>query len=79
MSNVPTTSLPRQANKLALLLDALDGVPLDTAERGNLTWLPGQEMVTAANLVAVILRARAPQAAESKSGAPCNIPDCCSP
>jgi hypothetical protein len=38
MSNAPTTSLPPgQANKLAVLLDALDEVALSDDERASLT------------------------------------------
>ena len=37
MSNAPTTSLPPgQANKLAVLLDALDGVAFSDGERASL-------------------------------------------
>jgi len=37
MSNAPTTSLPPgQANKLAVLLDACDGVVISAAERASL-------------------------------------------
>jgi hypothetical protein len=59
MANVPTTTLPaRQANKLAVLLDALDGVVISASERASLTWLAGFETSTVENLAAVITRAR---------------------
>jgi hypothetical protein len=55
----PTASLsPEQANKLAVLLDALDGVPLSDGERASLTWLAGFEAHTVENIAAVITRAR---------------------
>jgi hypothetical protein len=58
MSNI-TTSLPsRQADRLAVLLDALDGVPLSDGERASLTWLAGFEAHTVENIAAVITRAR---------------------
>jgi hypothetical protein len=56
----PTASLsPEQANKLAVLLDALDGVPLSDGERASsLAWLAGFEVHTVENIAAVITRAR---------------------
>jgi hypothetical protein len=55
----PTASLsPEQANKLAVLLDALDGVPLSDGERASLAWLAGFEAHTVENIAAVITRAR---------------------
>ncbi len=45
MTNAPTTSLPPgQADNLARLLDALDGVVLSAGERASLTWLAGFEV-----------------------------------
>jgi hypothetical protein len=60
MSNAaPTTSLPPgQAGKLAVLLDALDGVPLSDGERASPTWLAGFEVCAVDNVAAVITRAR---------------------
>ncbi|MGH3802198.1 MAG: hypothetical protein ACRDRU_01945 [Pseudonocardiaceae bacterium] len=47
-----------QSAKLAVLLDALSGVPLSDAERASLTWLAGFETHTVENVAAVITRAR---------------------
>lgn len=59
MSNVPTPLLsPGQANKLAVLLDSLDGVTLSAGERASLNWLSGFETSTVENIAAVITRAR---------------------
>lgn len=59
MRHVPTTSLPPgQAVQLAVLLDALDGVALSSAEQASLAWLAGFETSTVENLAAVITRAR---------------------
>jgi hypothetical protein len=60
MSTDPITSLPfpTKANKLAVLLDALDGVTPSEAERASLTWLAGMELCTVANIAAVITRAQ---------------------
>jgi hypothetical protein len=53
----PTTSLPPgQANKLAVLLDALGGVALSDGERASLTWLAGFERPTVGNVTALITR-----------------------
>ena len=49
---------PGQANKLAVLLDALDGVPLSDGERASLTRLAGFETSTVENIAAVITRTR---------------------
>ena len=57
----PTAALPSgQANRLAVLLDALDGVPLSDGERASLAWLAlaGFEMRTVADIAAVITCAR---------------------
>jgi uncharacterized membrane protein (DUF4010 family) len=64
MSNPSTTtSLPGwQADRLAVLLDALDGVVISDAERRSLTWLCGFERAEAENVAAVIRRARATSA-----------------
>jgi len=55
MPHVSTTSLPPAQ---AVLLDALDGVALSSAERASLAWLAGFETSTVENLAAVITRAR---------------------
>ena len=47
-----------QAQHLAILLDALEGVDLSDAERRTLEWLAGSEHETVANIAAVITRAR---------------------
>ena len=49
---------PWEAARLAVLLDALDGVPITEAERRSLAWLCGFEVDTVENLAAVIRRAR---------------------
>ncbi len=49
---------PRQTSKLAVLLDALDGVALSDGERASLTWLAGFETHTVENIAEVIARAR---------------------
>ena len=48
-----------QADRLALLLDALDGVAITDAERRSLAWLSGFEADTVANIAAVIHRVKA--------------------
>lgn len=58
MSNAPTTSTDWQSDRLAVLLDALDGVVISDAERRSLTWLAGWERHTIENLAAMIRRAR---------------------
>ncbi len=59
MTNLLTTSLPHgQAARLAVLLDALDGVVISDAERASLAWLAGFEASTVKNVAAVITRAR---------------------
>jgi len=59
MSTVPTTSLPDwQRERLTLLLDALDGVPVSDAQRRSLEWLSGRELRTVQNIAAVITRAQ---------------------
>jgi hypothetical protein len=60
-ANAPTASLSAgQANRLAVVLDALDGVPLSDGERASLTWLAlsGFEMRTVEDIAVVITRAR---------------------
>lgn len=47
-----------QANSLAVLLDALDGVGLSDGERATLTLLAGLETSIVKNLAAVIARVR---------------------
>ena len=56
MSNDPIPSL--QSARLAVLLDALDGVALSDAERASLAWLAGFEAHTVENIAEVITRAR---------------------
>ena len=59
MRHVPTTSLPPgQAARLAVLLDALDGMALSDTERASLAWLAGFEAHTVENIAEVIIRAR---------------------
>jgi hypothetical protein len=59
MSSNPISHLPYwQAARLAVLLDALDGVTISDSQRASLTWLAGFEAHTAENVVAVITRAR---------------------
>ena len=59
MSNDPTPSLPDwQSARLAVLLDALDGVVISDAERASLIWLVGFEVHTVENIAEVITRAR---------------------
>jgi hypothetical protein len=53
-----TTLPPWQAARLAVLLDALDGVALSDAERASLVWLAGFEAHTVENIAEVITRAR---------------------
>jgi len=45
-----------QADRLATLLDALDGVPVTDAERRSLAWLCGFEADTVENLTRLIHR-----------------------
>ena len=49
---------PWEAARLAVLLDALDGVPISDAERRSLAWLCGFEADTVENLAAVIRRTK---------------------
>ncbi|MGH3810988.1 MAG: hypothetical protein ACRDUV_00840 [Pseudonocardiaceae bacterium] len=58
LTEAPTTSLPHNPGQLAVLLDALDGVPITDAERRSLAWLSGWEKHTVENLAALIVRAR---------------------
>ena len=53
-----TTLPPWQAARLAVLLDALDGVALSDAERRSLVWLAGFEAHTVENIAEVIISAR---------------------
>jgi len=55
---IPSPPFPTKANKLAALLDALDGVALSDAERASLAWLAGFEAHTVENIAEVIIRAR---------------------
>jgi len=49
--------LPRwQADRLALLLDALSGISVGARERASLTWLAGFELATVENVAAVMRR-----------------------
>jgi hypothetical protein len=55
MSNVPTAALPPgQANNLAVLLDALDGVAISDGERASLAWLAGFGVSTVENVATVL-------------------------
>ncbi|MGH4017437.1 MAG: hypothetical protein ACRDSL_26645 [Pseudonocardiaceae bacterium] len=45
-------------DQLAVLLDAVDGIPISDAERRTLAWLFGWEKHTVENLAALIARAR---------------------
>ncbi|MCA1708334.1 MAG: hypothetical protein LC808_35690 [Actinobacteria bacterium] len=75
MSTVPTDPLPDwQSERLTLLLDALDGVPISDAERVSLTWLSGWELRTAQNIAAVITRARQSGQAQTTTKAPASAP-----
>jgi len=59
MSNVSTASGPDwQSARLAVLLDALHGVPLSGSELASLRWLSGFEKSTVENVAAVITRTR---------------------
>ncbi|MGH3939590.1 MAG: hypothetical protein ACRDTG_13360 [Pseudonocardiaceae bacterium] len=59
MASLPTTSLPPgEGNKLAVLLDALDGVAISDGARVSLIWLVGFETNTVENVAALITRAR---------------------
>ncbi len=58
MTTTAIPALPGQANKLAVLLDALDGVVISDGERASPAWLAGFEASTVENLAAVITRAR---------------------
>jgi hypothetical protein len=55
----PISRLPGwQRARLAILLDALDGVALSYPEMASLAVLAREELVTVENLAAVIRRAR---------------------
>jgi hypothetical protein len=55
----PISRLPDwQLARLALLLDALDGIPLSYPETASLAVLAREELVTIENLATVIRRAR---------------------
>ena len=54
----PAEPDPSQAAKLAVLLDALGGIPVSDAERRSLNHLAGDEAATVENLAALIRRAR---------------------
>jgi hypothetical protein len=57
-SMIETTMPPWQAARVAVLLDALGGVPISDAERRSLMWLAGSEAHTVENVAAMITRAR---------------------
>ena len=59
MINDPTLSL--QSARLAVLLDALDGVALSGGERVSLTWLAGFERHAVENIAAVVTRVQRTQ------------------
>jgi hypothetical protein len=48
----------QRTHRLAVLLAALDGVPISDGERRTLTWLAGFERHTVENIAAVITPAR---------------------
>ena len=54
----PTVS-KKQAEQLAILLDAVGYVRITDAEQASLEWLSGFEVATVENIAAVIRRARA--------------------
>jgi hypothetical protein len=55
----PISRLPDwQRARLAMLLDALDGIPLSYPEKASLAVLAREELVTVENLAAVIRRVR---------------------
>jgi hypothetical protein len=55
----PISRLPDwQLERLAILLDALDGVPLSYPEKASLALLAREEFVTVENIAAAIRRAR---------------------
>ncbi|MGH3828778.1 MAG: hypothetical protein ACRDQX_16645 [Pseudonocardiaceae bacterium] len=59
MSKVTTPApSPGQASKLAMLLDALDGVVISDGERASLAWLAWFERCTVENVAAVVTRAQ---------------------
>jgi hypothetical protein len=58
-STLLSTVLPQwQTDRLAVLLAALEGVPISDAERRTLTWLAGFELHTVGTVAALITRAR---------------------
>lgn len=70
-NNLLTTPLPDwQRERLALLLDTLDGVPSTNTERASLTWLSGWELRTAQNIAAVIIHARQSGPAQTATTTP---------
>jgi hypothetical protein len=55
----PISRLPDwQLARLAILLDALDGVPLSYSEKASLALLAREKLVTVENFAAVMRRAR---------------------
>jgi hypothetical protein len=55
----PISRLPDwQRARFAMLLDALDGIPLSYPEKASLAVLAREELVTVENLAAVIRRVR---------------------
>jgi hypothetical protein len=65
-----TTLPPWQIARLAVLLDALDGVPISDTERRSLLWLAGFEVHTVENMAAVIRRARGVDTGERRLALP---------
>ena len=55
----PAALPPWQAERLATLLDALDGIPVSDAERRTLAWVCGFEAHTVEHLAGLIERAQA--------------------
>jgi hypothetical protein len=67
----PISRLPDwQLARLAILLDALNGVPVSYPETASLAWLAGQELVTVENIAAVIRRVRS-----TGNDRPCSDPE----
>jgi RecB family endonuclease NucS len=55
----PAPVSKKQAEKLAILLDAVGWIRITDAEQASLEWLSGFEAATVENIAAVIRRARA--------------------
>jgi len=55
----PAPVSKKQAEQLAILLDAVGWIRITDAEQASLEWLSGFEAATVENIAAVIRRARA--------------------